>query len=121
MSFRKKSKKLPYWLKGGLIFLLIVLILNLVYWFVLGKYTHDYTVYGRFEWIEVLFLEFPGEIVLSFISNSAIGCLYRSGPYEYSSCPYNFFVFLRNILTISVYFIIGCLGGWIYGKIKSKK
>lgn len=96
-------KKLPSWLKGGIILSVLYLIISLI----LIKYPCS-TGYlrGQCLGLGILFLVLssPGLGILNLLS------------IEYSENLY-----LAIIFTFSIYFIIGAIIGWIIGKIKSRK
>ncbi len=92
---------MPSWLKGGMIVSILYLIIGLI----LIKYPCDSSGYlgGQCLGLGVLFI---------FISSPSLGILNLLG-IEYSKNPY-----LVIITTFFVYFIIGSILGWLYGKLK---
>lgn len=95
-------EKIPYWFRGGLILETIYIIIGIIS-FVLGKNcTNDFGCL-----IYVVPLIFPAFLIPSF--NSLVGS---------EGLKFLPVLIITNMIII---FPIGCLIGWIIGKIKSKK
>lgn len=105
-----KSKKLPYWLKGGIITSVIFIIIPII--IILGVFLIDaiFPVPEEFGWygfIGLWFITFPGYLFFGFDG------LFRIDGFRE--------IITTFILSLIIYFIIGSIIGWIYGKIKNRK
>ena len=101
-------KDWPYWLKGGILAILLILALSFLFGiFIMFK--GDIYIFRSLFYIFVV----PGMILIAARKFSMYG---------YEIPDINFFdVFIMTTFSIGLYFIIGALIGWIYSKIKSKK
>lgn len=105
--------KMPYWLRGGLIGLIISTVvgaLSMIFQVInvlplLSKIT---------EWLQLVVYAIPLSILGSWRWSFLHYCSYL--PSEL--CPPNLITFIINGIIV---FIIGALVGWIYGKIKNQK
>lgn len=101
-------KNLPYWLRGGIVgsslnILLFVLIL------VIAKIFGDYALILAFTIVPFVSPFFFGVSPLFFLDLSL--------PYNLN-IPFFVYQFLNILIPLIVYFVIGAIIGWIYGKIK---
>ncbi len=99
-------KNWPYWLKGGIIGVGVVLISS----FIIGGITGiapDNIIINLFY----IFL-IPGIIILAVM---------RFKTYGYEMPDMTFFEYvLMAVISIIPYFIIGAIIGWVYGRFKKK-
>ena len=99
-------KNWPYWLKGGILFSLINALLSTLIYLILLILKNNFDTI-RFAAEYSFFLV----ISLLFINPA----WYFSGPRSY------FDIIFGLVVGAALYFIIGAIIGWIYGKIKSRK
>ena len=99
-------KKLPYWLKGGIIGgsigLLLAIFSNM------GTFVLDISYPRSLVYLSYPALYVSGLLIFSIIGCKSFGCVLLLMPL------FGFLVILQG-------FIIGAIIGWIVGKIKSKK
>ncbi|MBS3079980.1 hypothetical protein J4221_00755 [Candidatus Pacearchaeota archaeon] len=106
------------WLKCGLIFLIINIILILIDGLFFGDFFGYYSNTG--DTIDLI-IKVPGEIFLSPLGIT--DCIYQSLLGEdYSWCPKRLTLdFYRYFSTVIFYFLLGAILGLIIEKVKSKK
>ncbi len=120
-------KDWPYWLKGGTIFSLVFSIFYLIFFGInltssLGGLSENNTgsfSLGPFLW-SLLYLLFRGIDALFY--NIFIRSDFQYNVCRwFSSCATHYQSVLTDFfIVLIIYFIIGAVIGWIYGKIKSK-
>lgn len=126
MKIKDWFKSKPYWLKGGIIgVIFILIIMTLVYT------THRYTVSGSPNILKtfLIYLSLPlamaglGSVfVISTITEQITGTpLYESTFATFTPLVSVIFAVSVYIFIFLYYFIVGAAIGWIVGKIKSKK
>lgn len=108
------------WLKGGLIFVGVYVVLFLIASIFLGKWSNDASLYYPYSMLDII-LEIPGEVILS-PSNFVSECIYQSVPGEdYSWCPSRSTItFLLSLSSLIFYFLIGSIVGLVIQKIEFK-
>ncbi|OGZ78174.1 MAG: hypothetical protein A2358_02385 [Candidatus Staskawiczbacteria bacterium RIFOXYB1_FULL_37_44] len=101
-------KNWPYWLKGGIILDLLIIIAFLIYRF--------FSIFSSLLILEILF---PSTLLIRELS---IKCFLAGYMGDRSICPISLQTFQIILLISSIifYFIVGAIIGLIYGKIKNK-
>ena len=88
-------KERPYWLKGGIIIILFYILIGIVF------SIYDFATFDDFKgFFTFMYFVGPGSFIFGI-----------DGPMEFIT---------SFIFTIAIYFIIGAIIGWIYGKIKNR-
>ncbi len=108
-------KNWPYWLKGGILSLIILSIIAILTFRIPSLYTYFYVS----EFHGDYFTNPPGFYYIFLLS---LVYIFIKGYFTFANHPIPLLtLFLIIILTAVYYFGIGAFIGWIYGKIKSKQ
>lgn len=109
-------KNLSIWLKSGIIFSILSIILSIIN--LILENSLDFVDYQKFAILN-LFINLPGESLMGIFSNKLLMCIYKSG--IVSQCPnHQLLVTLTYFLTAIFYFAMGIIVGFFHNKLRNK-